>query len=95
MTPKPANFTSMKVWPLEDNWADFWEIDVVHPVHPRGGGKGINKEIPGGVPIGGGTQDTDFTKGFTIRTSKDFFSDFRIEISDSKTQVERLNLGPW
>ena len=31
--------------------------------------------ITGVVPIGGGTQDTDFTQGFTIRIFKDF-SDF-------------------
>ena len=50
--------------------------------------------ITGGVPIGGGTQDTDFTKGFTKGIFKDF-SDFYTEISDSTTQVERLNSGPW
>ena len=42
----------------------------------------------------GGTQDTDVCKGFTIGNVK-HFGDFYIEISGSKTEVQRLNLGPW
>ena len=47
-----------------------------------------------GILIAGGSSLGRPKKGL-IRDHKGFVSEIGIESSDSKTQVERLNLGPW
>ena len=47
-----------------------------------------------GPTLGGGTQDTDFNKGFTKGMLTLFLTDFFCKSSGSKTQVVGFSQGP-